>query len=133
MIQERFLRFALLFFILDGPHDLVLSHVKGSYHPGETITASVSGRPTPTISWTRLDGGGPASVPGNTLTILSSMEGNNTYRCDATNTLVNDKTISIAKTVSFTVTGKFDGFQCHTIYKFQNLLLPLKQYIVCLH
>ena len=76
------------------------------YNPGHQIKATADGRPVPTFLWTRLSGGGPASVPGDTLTITEAMKGSNIYNCTATNTLVNGNVMSETKIVIFTVTGK---------------------------
>ena len=82
--------------------NLVIS-VKPEYEPGEHIEATAEGNPPPQVEWNKLMGGGPDSVPGNRLTILPSMEGNNTYRCDVTNTLVNGDVIKTNTTINFIV------------------------------
>ena len=82
--------------------NLVIS-VKPEYEPGEHIEATAEGNPPPLFEWNKLTGGGQASVPGNRLTITSSMEGNNMYRCDVTNTLVNGNVIKANKTINFIV------------------------------
>ena len=93
---------------------MILVGVKGfhtdlqsrDYNPGHLIKATADGRPTPTFLWTRLEGEGPASVSGDTLTITEAMKGSNIYNCTATNTLVNGNVMSETITVSFTVMGK---------------------------
>ena len=80
--------------------------MKPEYHPDEEIQATAEGNPPPQFEWHKLDGGGIDSVIGNRLTITTSMEGNNTYRCDATNTLVNGDVMKANTTITFSVTSK---------------------------
>ena len=92
--------------ILVGVKSLYTDLQSRDYNPGHQIKATADGRPAPTFIWTQLSGGGPASVPGDTLTITEAMKGSNIYNCTATNTLVNGNVMNQSITVSFTVTGK---------------------------
>ena len=74
--------------------------------PGEQVHATAEGNPPPDYVWHKLTGGGPAFISGNTLTVTESMEGSNSYRCEATNTLINRAVIRNNKIINFSVTSK---------------------------
>ena len=74
--------------------------------PGEQVHATAEGHPPPDYEWHKLTGGGPALISGNTLTVTESMEGSNSYRCEATNTLVNGAVKRTNKIINFSVTSK---------------------------
>lgn len=81
------------------PKDVTVTEEKLVYSVGETIQCSARGNPAPSVIWQEYqDGTFFNKTSEGTLIVTGDMQGNNTYRCVASN-----KIGTIDRTISFEV------------------------------
>ena len=98
----------------DAVRNIIIQNRMAIYRPGDEIPCSAEGNPVPSIQWLDQTGivvtsrthqsGFMVSV---ILTVTSDMDGNCSYSCRATNTVIDRESV-LYDTHSFTVAGKFD-------------------------
>ena len=85
---------------LDPPQNLEIDNEKEEYMPGEKITCSAEGNPSPTIYWKNEENDNEIAHP--ILDITTDMKGQQTYTCVAYNE-IRGQIHTITKTLSFRV------------------------------
>ena len=97
-------------FFPDKVRNIKIDPVKKRFSPGEIINCTAEGNPAPTVKWAPMKTARP-HFPGAELMVTTEMVGENSWKCEATNT-PKDLPQRIEKTIDFTV-GKSDCIAWH--------------------